>query len=387
MLDNVFRPWLLALVIPELVAAVLAVVAMSAALRVLSLGESPRTSELALAIERRAELVATLFGVASAATTLALVVEVIGADRLRSSLRGAMCAWAVLAQAPWGFRSLGLAAVASLACAAWLALHRVDLALRVSELSRAKFALVLVVAPLVVANLGGGVLYALGLDFRVVASCCSTGLEGAREAVTGADGGARTMPFAIFASAAAASVILALAARRSRSSRLAAVSSLASMIAALASMPAILGYVAPHAYESPVHLCPFCLLDADGGYLGWPLYAALFAATSIGLAAGVGAIVIPRVRERDAAWSVVSRSLARLAGAWTITLLVALYPIARFAIETGGADLFGSREVRASHTSPACGSGWVRDTSVRLALNPSPLPLAGEGTRLQRGTH
>lgn len=341
MLGNLFRPWLLALVLPELVAAVLAIVAMSAALRVLSLGPSPRTSELALAIERRAELVATLFGVASMATLVALLVEVAGADRLRASVRGAMCAWGVLAGDAWGFRSLGLAAVSALACAAWLALHRVDLALRAPELSRAKFAFVLVVAPLLVANLGAGMLYALGLDFRMVASCCSTGLEGARESVLGASGGARTTAFAIFAGAGAAAIVLALAARARRSATLAGLAAGASALAALASAPAILGYVAPYAYESPVHLCPFCLLDGDGHYLGWPLYAALFAATSIGLAVGVGAIVSVRVHERDAAWSVVSRSLGRMAVAWALTLAVALYPIAHFALTSGGVSLFG----------------------------------------------
>jgi hypothetical protein len=340
-LDNLFRPWLLALVAAELVAAALAIVSVSSALRVLSLGSEGRTTETALAIERRAELVATLFGVASAAAVIALVVEVLGADRLRASVRGAMCAWGVLAGDAWGFRSLGLAAVSALACIAWLALHRVDLALRAPELTRAKFALVLVVAPLLVANLGGGILYALGLDFRMVASCCSTGLEGAREVIVGAGGGARTTAFAIFAGAGVATVVLALAARRARSSVLAGLAAIASGAAALASIPAILGYVAPHAYESPVHLCPFCLLDADGFYLGWPLYAALFAATSIGLSVGVGAIASGRVTEREAAWRVVSRALGQTALAWTLTLGVALVPIVRFVVITHGATLFG----------------------------------------------
>lgn len=341
MLGNLLRPWLLALVLPELVAALLAILAASAALRVLSLGPSPRTSELAIAIERRAELVATLFGVASMATVTALLVEVAGADRLRASVRGAMCAWGVLAEDAWGFRSLALAAVSALACAAWLALHRVDLALRAPELTRAKFALVLVVAPLLVANLGGGLLYALGLDFRMVASCCSTGLEGARASVLGAEGGARTTAFAVFAGAATLAIVLAGSARARRSAPLASFAALASAVAALASVPAILGYVAPYAYESPVHLCPFCLLDADGHYLGWPLYVALFAATSLGLAVGVGALASGRVQERDAAWAVVARSLGRLAIAWALTLACALYPIAHFAIVTGGASLFG----------------------------------------------
>jgi hypothetical protein len=340
-LDNLFRPWLLALVVPELVAAVLAIVAMASALRVLGLGDAPRTSELALAIERRAELVATLFGAASVATIVALATEVIGADRLHASMRGAMCAWGVLEGGRWGFRSLGLAVVAALACAAWLALHRVDLTLRTPELSRTKFALVLGVAPLMVANLAAGLRYALDLDFRVVASCCSTGLEGAREAVLGAGGGARTTAFAVFVASALVCIVLASIARARRSIVSAALAFGASCIAAMAAVPAILGYVAPHAYESPAHLCPFCLLDVDGGYLGWPLYAAVFAGAALGLAAGVGAFAASRVHERDAVWSVLAHSLARLAIAWSVALVVAIYPVAHFAIETGGASLFG----------------------------------------------
>lgn len=340
MLDNLFRPWLLALVVPELVAAALALVAASTALRVLSIGPSPRTSELALAIERRAELVATLFGVASSATIVALVVEVLGADRLRASVRGAMCAWGVLAEGAWGFRSLGLAAFTALACSAWLALHRVDLALRTSELSRAKFGAVLVVAPLIVLNAGAGLAYALGLDFRVVASCCSSGLEGARAAVLGADGGARETAFAIFVLAGACASLFALAAKLRRSPPLAVLAALASLLGALFAAPAILGYVAPHAYESPVHLCPFCLLDEDGSYLGWPLYAALYAALVLGVGVGVGTLAWARVKEREAAWHVVSRSLAPLAVAWALTLIVAAYPVVRFTLATG-ASLFG----------------------------------------------
>jgi hypothetical protein len=341
MLDNLFRPWLLALLLPELVAAALAVLALDVALRVLALGDRPRTSEMAIAIERRAELVATLFGAASAATLVALAIEVVGADRLRASVRGAMCAWGVLDEGPWGLRSLALGALTALACTAWLALHRIDLVLRAPELTRAKFVAVVAIAPLVVADLGAGLAYALGLDFRVVASCCSTGLEGARDAVMGAGGGARTAAFAAFMAAGAASVVLALLARRARSTRLSGVAALASATAAIAAAPAILGFVAPYAYESPVHLCPFCLLDADGGYLGWPLYAALFAAVAAGLAAGVGALAVPRVSERDAAWSVLARTLGRLSIAWAVTLILAAYPVVRYLLATGGAPLFG----------------------------------------------
>src|SRR5262249_38902387 len=71
-LENLFRPWILARLVPSFVAAILAIVAAETAFRVLSLKSAPRTSEGALAIERRAELVSTLFSVAGVATILGL---------------------------------------------------------------------------------------------------------------------------------------------------------------------------------------------------------------------------------------------------------------------------------------------------------------------------
>lgn len=342
MFENLFRPWILARLVPSLVAAILALVAAETALRVLSLKSAPRTSEGALAIERRAELVATLFSVAGGATILGLAIDVVGAQRLRASVRGAMCAYGVLAESPWGFRSLAISVVASLACAVWVSLHRLDLALRAPELSRTKFALVLVVAPLVLLDLGAATSFALDLDFRMVASCCSTGLEGARELVTGAGGGARTTAFALFVAASLGAIVVSLVARRSAGPRLAFVAGVLASIAALASVPAVLGYVAPHAYESPEHLCPFCLLDAEGGYIGWPLYAALFAGTALGLAALVSAVMMRRVEEKDAIARTLRTTLLRTAVAWSIALALAVYPAVRFAVVTGGASLFGA---------------------------------------------
>jgi hypothetical protein len=342
MLENVFRPWILARLLPSLVAAILAAIAAETSIRVLSAKNASKTSEGALAIERRAELVATLFSVAGGATILGLAIDIVGAHRLRASVRGAMCAYGVLAESAWGFRSLAISVVASLACAVWVSLHRLDLRLRAPELSRAKFALVLVVAPFVVLDFAAATRFALDLDLRMVASCCSTGLEGARAIVSGAGGGARTTAFVVFAAASVGAIVLSLIVRRSPKSPLAVAPGLLALVAALASVPAVLGYVAPHAYESPAHLCPFCLLDADGGYLGWPLYAALFAGTALGLAALVSVVAMRRVQEKDAIAAVLRKTLLRTAIAWSFALALASYPVVHFAVVTGGASLFGA---------------------------------------------
>ena len=202
--------------------------------------------------------------------------------------------------------------------------------------------LVLLVAPLLVLDFAAASRFALALDFRVVASCCSTGLEGARAIVLGAGGGARTTAFALFAGASAGAIVLSLAARRTSGPRIALGAALLGSLAAVSSVPAVLGYVAPHAYETSQHLCPFCLLDAEGGYLGWPLYAALFSGTALTLAVGLAALAMPAVSEKDAVLTMLRTTLLRMAVAWSIALTLAIYPVAHYAWVTGGASLFGA---------------------------------------------
>ncbi|MDQ3038119.1 MAG: hypothetical protein M3Y87_37350, partial [Myxococcota bacterium] len=189
MLSNLFRPWLLARFSAGLTAAALVVVGLAVGWKVLRHFRVARTSEGQLALERRAELVASLVEVALGATVIGLALALIAADRMTASIRGAMCAWGVLDASPWGFRSLLISTIAALGCALWIAVHRLDLRLRRPALTRAKFAALFAIAPLVLADVAASTAYALDLDLRVVASCCSTGLDAARSVASGASGG------------------------------------------------------------------------------------------------------------------------------------------------------------------------------------------------------
>ncbi len=48
----------------------------------------------------------------------------------------------------------------------------------------------------------------------------------------------------------------------------------------------IIAFLSLYVYENPNHHCPFCLLKAGYGYIGYVLYLLLFAATAAGLGAG-----------------------------------------------------------------------------------------------------
>ncbi len=52
---------------------------------------------------------------------------------------------------------------------------------------------------------------------------------------------------------------------------------------------AIVSFIALYIYEHPHHHCPFCILKAGHGYVGYLLYLPLFGATAMALATGVTA--------------------------------------------------------------------------------------------------
>lgn len=341
MLTNLLRPWILARLLSG--AAVLALVVYGAviAARVLRHWRVGKSSEGQLALERRAELVATIVQVALSIAIVDLALTVLTADRLTDSISGAMCAYGVLDASPWGFVALTLSGLAAGACALWVVLHRLDLELKAPVLTKRKFVGLFVLAPLLAADLFATLRWALDLDMQVVASCCSIGLDGALGSSGAAGGGPHTLAAGLgFAFTVLAALTAAWAWRRpSRAAAYAA--AISSALGLAAAFPAVLWFVAPHAYETPHHLCPFCLLHADVYGIGWPLFGALFGAAVSGLALGL--VELQRGASGDGA--VVSALERRLGGAaaigWVAAILLAAFPVVRFAVISGGASLFG----------------------------------------------
>jgi hypothetical protein len=339
---NLLHPLLLLRAIAALAAAALALHGVRVAAQVLRRWRVGSTSEGQLALERRAELGATLVAGTFLATGAGLVLSVLAADRLAPSIRGAMCAYGVLDATPYGFLSLGTSALAAVGCGLWLTLHRLDLATPLTRLTRRKFVALLALAPLVLADGAAQLAHIGALDLGVVASCCSSSLDAVAPATAGhVAAGPRELAGVVAATSALAAIGAALGARRRPHGALALAAAGLSLVAAAAAAPAVLWWVAPHAYESPHHLCPFCLLRSDALGLGWPLFAALFFGLLCGAALGLVATQRAASGAPAEADALARRLAGRAALAWTVALALGLAPIARYWLVTGGASLFG----------------------------------------------
>ncbi|MBX3247052.1 MAG: hypothetical protein KF901_07720 [Myxococcales bacterium] len=340
-MDALARPWLLARLLSGLVTVALCLAALFVAWRVLRHWRVGATSEGQLALERRAELVATQVQAGLFLSLTSLVLTVLAADRSADAIRGAMCAWGVFDSTAVGLWPLATSAAAALACALWLVLHRLDLRLEEPRLTRTKFLALNVVAPLVVLDLGVFAAFASQLDFDVVASCCSVGLDGfAGRGAQGAGAGPGATFFALSLGLCAVAIaVLCWSARRpSRASGLLA--ALASVAATTTTLPAVLLYVAPHAYELPHHRCPFCLLHAGANGIGWPLFGGLFLATTLGLGLGLVELLRPRANDPGAV-DESARALGRWGAlGWAVVVVCVALPVATYWARTG-ASVFG----------------------------------------------
>ncbi len=179
------------------------------------------------------------------------------------------------------------------------------------------------------------------LDLSVVASCCSVQLDAVASAREATASGPRVM--AVVLASVVSSVCVALAfvvARKPRRPLTVLTGALASLAVPLVIAAVVLD-VAPYAFETPQHHCPFCLLRADVRRDRLPALRRDLHRSDLALRRGR---VAPRSRARrrcDRRWSAFAASrLRRGAIAWVVCALVCAAPIVRFAIVSHGASLF-----------------------------------------------
>jgi hypothetical protein len=340
---NLLEPWILLRLAAGLVAVGLFTRAARTSLRILRHFDVTRSTEGQLALERQADLSSALVRVGAIVQVALLVLSMLAGDRLSAAIRGAMCGYGVFHATPWGFRSLVATAAAAIAAGVVSELYALDARVRTFDLARPLAIATLVLAPLAAIDLGLASAFALNLDLSVVASCCSVQLDAVAAGVAGSEGlGASSRAIATVGAslAIATSVVLAAAGSRQPRFGLIVAAGAASVIALPFALAACVLVVAPHAFELPQHVCPFCLLRSSVLGIGYPLFGAILLAVTLGLGAGIGALVSRTHASRLALTGFAQERLRREALAWAAAFILAALPVARYALLSGGASLF-----------------------------------------------
>jgi hypothetical protein len=342
MFTNFLNLWILARVIQAGVATALCVIGVVLGLRIARDWTPGQSSERQLALERQAELVASVMQVTLILEVLGLGLSLFVTDHLVGGIRGAMCAFGVLASTSTGFHGLFVSILTAMACGLWVVLHRFDLRIETPVLTRRKFAWLVPVGILAATDFALLIAFAWQLDFEVVASCCSVWVDAA---VVNAQAG-QWMLSPIWAGligfvAASFAAMTSAAAGRWEGRAIALTACGASVLACVAAIPAVLGVVAPHVLGTPTHFCPFCLFHSQGGGLGWPLFSSIFVGSVTGI--GLGVVELNRGALEDVQPVIeMRRILGRWsAAAWLVALGCGAFPVARYWLQSGGATVFG----------------------------------------------
>jgi hypothetical protein len=284
----ILHPGTLSLILGSAIVLVMVTYGGWIGLQILFRWDFSSSSEGQLDLERKTSLVSTLAAYALGFQAVSTLLYLYTVDDIHSLFVGAMCATGSLNAAPGGWAVLAVKSAALFLSLIWIAFNHFDQRAGDYPIVRFKYAALLVLAPLVAADLALLVRYFTGLEPEVITSCCGALFS---EGGTGVASEVASLPvvpmlwlfYATVAAFLAAALVCVVG--RARGSRYALAGiSMALLAVVLAS---IVSFLSLYVYELPTHHCPFDMLQRQYGFIGYPIYLTLLAAVYFGLLPGL----------------------------------------------------------------------------------------------------
>ena len=323
--------WVLSQLLGLAVVLLLSIYAALQGIRILLRWRPGSATEEQLELEKRSYLVSTLVQYALAFQVLSLLLFVATADYLAGFISGAMCAFGSLNANDYGFRALAVKIAAIFAYSSWLVINYLDSRTVDYPLVKQKYALLLLLLPLLIADIYLEVRFYTGIKADVITSCCGSVLRSLDNPY-----GFVAMRFPgelamlLFFGSVSAAVVLHLV--HLRTSRLAFPAGLASLAAFLTSLLAMFTFLSPYfnvvLFGLPTqHRCPFEVLRSPA--VGYTLYALIFTAGVSGSMVALAELLKRKNSLREDATklqrTLARLSLAALAGSLILSLAFMLF--------------------------------------------------------------
>jgi hypothetical protein len=284
----ILHPAILALVVGSLLISGMLLYAAWYGVKILKGWDIHSGSEQQLSLERRTYLISTMMIYAFGFQLLSLFLFIYTVDHLSTLFVGAMCAAGSLNVNAFGYPTILLKITNFLLAGVWLIFNYVDNQAYDYPLIKKKYALLMIIVPFIVIETCIQAAYFLSLSPNVITSCCGT-LFSASDQGVASSLFALPLPLmeSIFYSSMATTLILGVYFyRRLKYGYLFSISSTATFVI---SIIALISFLCLYFYELPTHHCPFCILQKEYGFVGYPLYLALLGGAVPGL--GVTAVL------------------------------------------------------------------------------------------------
>ncbi len=276
--------WSLGLTLAGLIILVLGVFACRTAIRVLRHWNPSSDTNLQITLENEIWLASTLVAYGLGFQILTLVLFVLAADTFCQVIVGAMCATGALLANNFGMPALLVKIAGVFLYGFWIVLHKLDISSETYPLVKIKYIYLLLILPLLFADITLQTLYIAFLSPDIITSCCAvvfgSSAETGRNLIVGfSQTGLLFLYYGSIIVLAAVGIILL----KRWLLPLAVVFSAGWLWFLGVATVAIISVFSSYIYAMPYHNCPFCILKPEYHYIGFALYFTLIPAAFFGL--------------------------------------------------------------------------------------------------------
>jgi hypothetical protein len=294
--------WSLGLTLAGLIVLVLGIFACRTAFRVLRHWDPASDSNLQIKLENEIWLASTLVEYGLGFQILTLVLFVLAADTFCQVIVGAMCATGALLANDFGMPALLVKIAGVFLYGFWIVLHKLDISSETYPLVKTKYIYLLLILPLLIADITLQTLYIAYLSPDIITSCCAVVFGSSTE--TGRNllqGYSQTTLLFLYYGSIAVLLLLGCILLKRWLLPLAALFSAGWLWFLGLAMVAIITLFSSYIYAMPYHHCPFCILKPEYHYIGFALYFTLIPASFFGLST---LLVEPFKSKKNLTWPV-----------------------------------------------------------------------------------
>lgn len=294
--------WSLSLILCSIVVIFLMANACRTAIRVIRHWNPASDTNLQICLENETWLASTLVEYALAVQALSLVLFILAADNYSQVIAGAMCATGSLLANEFGMPTLYLKLAGFFLSAFWILLHQLDIRSDSYPLVKIKYIYLLLLLPVILADVTIQIFYIANLDPDIITSCCSVVFSEA----AGNDGNLLgVLPKANMLSLYYGTIFCLLTIALTINKRLpflrVAGQKMQTVMVFLYSLgwlwllglaiAVITSVISSYIYAMPFHRCPFCIIKQEYNYIGLLIYSALICGTFFGVSTSLAEVL------------------------------------------------------------------------------------------------
>jgi hypothetical protein len=324
----IMQPAVLALTVGSLLVGLMTFYAAYYGVKILRYWDLRSGSDVQLSLERKTYLISTVMTYTFLFQAFSLFLFIFTADALSSLFVGAMCAAGTLNVNSFGYPTMLLKIVNFVVAGTWLTMNYTDNRAVDYPLIKRKYLFLLLIAPLILTESVTQSLYFLNLKAHVITSCCGSlfSPDGA-----GVGAGITALPSmpgkVLFYSVMVITWALGICFYLRKGYIAGTLFACFGIIAFVVSIVALISFISLYFYELPTHHCPFCILQKEYLYVGYPLYLSLLGGAVS--CAGVGILMparntpslkeaVPRIQRKLTLVALFSYLVFTLISTWAI---------------------------------------------------------------------